>query len=127
MQQRLAAAARDHRGAEVRQLVHPALERLDGDRLGDLVVFVAVAAGDVAAPDRHDVHEQRVVGVDEAAHELARGARVARGLPKYVHGLSGSNSTYHPPDTARKAGKRSRQAMNGRLGRLNWRRARNVP
>ena len=44
------------------------------DRRRHLVVLVAVAAVDVAAADRDDLHEQRVGRMDESARELPQGA-----------------------------------------------------
>ena len=45
--------------------------------LGEIVEFVAVRAGQIAAPDRNDVDQQRMVGGRETLHDHLRAAEVS--------------------------------------------------
>ena len=76
MEHRLAAAEGDHRRAERRELVYTTFHQRGRHGRRHLVVLVAVAAVDVAAADRDDLHEERVGGVDQPARELPQGARL---------------------------------------------------
>ena len=73
MQHRLAAAEGDDRSAKGGELVDPREHLRRRDRLRHLVVFVAIAAIDVAATDGDDVHQQRMIRTGEAAQEFAHG------------------------------------------------------
>ncbi len=88
MEHRFAAAEGDHRRAELGELVDPRHHVLGRHRLRDLVVFVAVAAVDVAAADRDDVDEQRVVGAQQTASELADRSHLAADLPVSAHQIT---------------------------------------
>ena len=85
MQHRLAAAEGDDRRAKVRELVDARQHLVERHRLGDLVVLVAVAAVDVAAADRHEVDEQRMIGMRQAARELPHRPHRPAGPPIDVH------------------------------------------
>ena len=85
MEHRLAAAECDDRRSEVGQLVDPREHRLGRHRLGHLVVLVAVAAVDVAAADRHEMDEQRMIGAGETAREFADGPQRSARLPESTH------------------------------------------
>jgi len=60
VQERLAAADRHDRRAEISQTVDPANHFRDVDRLREIVEFVAICAGQIAASGRDDMHEQRM-------------------------------------------------------------------
>ena len=70
VEQRLAATDGDHRGAKLCQFVDPPEHRLGRDRFGEIVVFVAVVAGEIAAADGNNVRQQRVLGRDQSAQHL---------------------------------------------------------
>src|SRR5438128_113152 len=55
VEQRLATTDGDHRSAKFRQFVDPPEHRLGRDRFGEIVVFVAVLAGEIAAADGNNV------------------------------------------------------------------------
>ena len=70
MQQRLAAADGDHGRAQLAQLVHAAEHGLERHRLGEIVVLVAVFAGQIAAAHGDDVRQQRMIGGGQGAQHL---------------------------------------------------------
>ncbi len=82
MQQRLAAADRDHGGAQIGQMVQAVLHFIERDGAREIVEFVAIRAGEIAPPDGNDVDEQRMPSSRAAprrscaarAHECARSA-----------------------------------------------------
>ena len=79
VEHRLAAAEGDDRRARgSASLSIRAIISSSRHRLRDLVVLVAVAAVDVAAADRHDVHEQGMVGA-RRARERTRGPTARAG------------------------------------------------
>ncbi len=77
MQQRLAAADRDHGGAQVGQLVHAPQHQLGRHWLRKIVKLVAVSAGQIAAPDRDQVRQQRMVGRHHGLKDLPQSMGVA--------------------------------------------------
>ena len=62
MQQRFPAANGDERGAQRRQLVHAAVHLIQRNRIREIVVLIAVGAGEIAAPHGNDVDLNWVVG-----------------------------------------------------------------
>src|SRR5579864_6132406 len=62
MKQRLAAADRNHGSAERREAVNAAEHLLQRHRLREIVEFVAIGAGEIAAADGNDVREKRMPG-----------------------------------------------------------------
>ena len=85
VEHRLPPAEGDDRGAQVGELVDPRQHQVQRDRLRHLVVLVAVAAVDVAAADRHDVDEQRMVGGGKPAGKFPHGPHRTAGLPVNAH------------------------------------------
>ena len=69
MQQRLAAALRDDGGAQARQMVDAAEHLFERHGLRDFVVFVAVRAGEIAAPRGNDVRQDGMAGGSQAARD----------------------------------------------------------
>ena len=67
MGQRLAAGDADHGGAQAAEVVDAAVHLLERDRLGDLVVLVAVGAGQVAEAHGDDLRQHRVSRILEGA------------------------------------------------------------
>src|SRR5450759_3359677 len=62
VQQRLATAERDNGGSQARQLIDAVLHDVQSDRLGKIVVLVAIFTGEIAAANWDDVRQHRVVG-----------------------------------------------------------------
>ncbi len=86
MQQRLAAADRNHRRPQRSQLVHSLKHHFGGHGLRKIVVFVAVLAGQVAAPYGNDMRQQRMVRRSERARDHARPPQIAmEGLQTAAH------------------------------------------
>jgi hypothetical protein len=86
MQQRLAAADGDHRGAHVREQIDAAFHFVDRHRVREIVEFVAVGAGQIAAADRDDVNEQGMARGEEAPGHAAQFARArAQGTQSPPH------------------------------------------
>jgi len=77
MKQRLAAADGDHRGTKRSQLVHALKNGFGGNRLGKVIEFVAVFAGQIAAPDGNDVGQQGMVGRGQRVRDHPRSPEVA--------------------------------------------------
>jgi hypothetical protein len=77
MQQGLAAADGDDGGAHGTEAIDAAEHFVRGDRLREIVEFVAISAGKIAAADGNDVREERVSGGDEALGEHAEFAQLA--------------------------------------------------
>src|SRR5205823_5900307 len=77
MQHGLAAAEGDDRGAELGQFVDTPLHGGRWHRFRDFVVLVAVAAVDVASPDRDDLDEQRMGRVYQPARKFPRRSELA--------------------------------------------------
>src|SRR5215213_11522845 len=69
MEKRLAAAERDGGRAELGQPVDAAEEVFEGDRGRVVVILVAVAAGEIASPDRDQVSEYRMIRRKEPTGE----------------------------------------------------------
>ena len=61
VQQRLAPAKGDDRCAQSRQLVNAGLHHIHGNRLGEIVVLVAIGTGEIAAANRNDMRQDGVV------------------------------------------------------------------
>jgi len=74
VQQRLAAADRDDGRPQLAQLVDAAEHGVQRDWAGDIVEFVAVRAGQIAAAHGDDVGQQRVLGGN---NRLGHGAQAA--------------------------------------------------
>src|SRR5205823_3434429 len=92
MQHRFAAAERHDGGAQIGKPVDPMLQDAGRDRRRYFVVLVAVAAGDVEAPELDVLHERRGRGVDPPARDLTRGARFPadrRGEPHHAFDSTG--------------------------------------
>ena len=77
MQQRFAAADGDDGGAHGAQAIDAAEHILGGDRVREVVEFIAIGAGQIAAARGDDVHEQRMLGGDEALGDHAQLAQAA--------------------------------------------------
>ena len=77
MQQRLAAADGHRRGAHGAQPVNAPEHFLGRHRLREIVKFVAIRAGQIAAPYGNDVDQQRMAGRDEGLGELLQFAHPA--------------------------------------------------
>src|SRR5262245_8216879 len=88
VEHRLADAERDHRRAELGELVDAAAHDVACDWRRDLVVLVAVSAVDVAATNGYDLYEQRMRRVAQAAHDLADRARLAADNRQNTHEIS---------------------------------------
>jgi hypothetical protein len=76
VQQGFAAADDDQRGAEFGQAVDATMHFLDWHRRGNVVVLVAVGAGEIAAPHGDDMHLDGMVGGNEPLRdhlEFAKG------------------------------------------------------
>ena len=69
VQQGLAAADGDDRGAQAAEVVDALEHDFGVDRTGDVVVFVAVGAGEVAAADGDDVRHDGVAAMSGAPGE----------------------------------------------------------
>src|ERR1035438_5490565 len=61
MEQRFAAGNGDGAGAQFGQLIQTLVHHIEGDRLGVVVEFVAIGAGQIAAAHGDDVRQNRVV------------------------------------------------------------------
>src|SRR5581483_2930763 len=70
MEQRLASADSDDRGAQVRQLVHTAVHILQRHGLGKVIELVAVLASEIAAAHRNEVRQQRMIGSEQSAQHF---------------------------------------------------------
>jgi hypothetical protein len=57
------------------------LQDLGRDGLADLVVFEAVAAGEIAAPRDHEVRDDGAIAIEGGGGEPGREANVAQRLP----------------------------------------------
>jgi hypothetical protein len=68
----LAAADGNDRGAQIRQQVHSPQHLGQRYRRGHRVELVAVRAGEIAAPDRHDLREDRVLAGVHRTREHTR-------------------------------------------------------
>src|SRR5215470_3218447 len=66
MQQRLAPANGDDGRSKFSKAIDTAVHRLDRHWLRDVVVFVTVSAGEIAAPHWHDMCHYGMVGVRES-------------------------------------------------------------
>ena len=77
--QRLAAGDGDDAGAEPRQVVDAAEHLFDRDGLGDLIVLIAVGAGEIAEAHGHDLRHDDVVGRGEGMGD-------GRDLPDFAGG-----------------------------------------
>ena len=77
MQQRLAAADGDGGGAQRTQLVDALEHLVEGNRLGEIVEFVAVSARQIAAPHGNDVRQKRMVSRNHGTHNFAGPAQIA--------------------------------------------------
>jgi hypothetical protein len=85
VQRRLAPAERDYGGAQIGQTIDPSQHCFKRNGRGSLVVFVAVGAIQVAAPDRHDLRQNRVRCRLHGAHEHARLADLSVKLSDQLH------------------------------------------
>jgi len=85
MQRRLAAAQRDDSCAKIGQAIDPPQHGFEwhGGRM--FVVFIAIGAIQVAAPDGHDLCQNRVRGRLHGAHEHARLAELEVEPPDQAH------------------------------------------
>src|SRR5215470_999391 len=90
MHQRLAAADRDHRCAQFAEFIDPVQHLLGRDRLGEVVEFVAVRAGQIATPDRNQMRQQRVVnrgyGLDDLPDSVSIPGGRSYGAAKFDYG-----------------------------------------
>ncbi len=71
VEQRFAAADGDDVGAQIGQAVEPLVHGLDGHGLRDIVVFVAVAAGQVAAAHGNHVRQHGVIRRSQSLEDHA--------------------------------------------------------
>ncbi len=76
VKQGLATTDGNNRCPQRSQLVHPLEHGFGRNRFGKIVVFVAVFAGQIAAPRRDDVSQQRMVGRGERARDHAHPAQI---------------------------------------------------
>ena len=83
MQHRLAAADGDDGSAQRRQSIEPPEHFLGWHRRGKIVEFVAVRAGKVAAAHRNDMHQQRVLLVNEAPADARYRHDTSDGAPSH--------------------------------------------
>src|SRR6476646_7499997 len=72
MGQRLAARNRDDTGAEAGEMVDSAKHLIDRDRLGNLVVLVAIGAGEIAEAHGHDLRHDDVVSRGQSMSHNAK-------------------------------------------------------
>ena len=88
MGERLAAGDGDDAGAEAGEMVDAAEHLVDRDGLGDLVVLVAIGAGEIAEAHGHDLRHDHVVGGGQGMPHDAQLAQFAgRGLdPAFAAG-----------------------------------------
>ena len=75
MQQRFAAADGDDRSPHVGEQIEPLLHFFERHRLRLVVVLVAIAAIEIAAPHRNDVHEHRMLRRKQGFRNHAQLAR----------------------------------------------------
>lgn len=66
MKERFAAAEGDDAGFELAEEFDAMDHRIERDGLGEIVVFVAVGAGEIAAPDGDDVRHDRMIRIQRA-------------------------------------------------------------
>ena len=59
------------RRAHLRQAVDPPQHFGGVHRLREIIEFIAVRAGQIAAPDRNDVHQQRMPRRNQSLHHAA--------------------------------------------------------
>ena len=71
MHHRLAAGDRDNRGAEVGQLVETTLDDREIDRFRGVIVFVAIATGEIATAHRNEVGQHRMASRQQRARDKA--------------------------------------------------------
>jgi len=79
MQQRLTAADSDDGSAHLAETIDAAKHFLGGDGLREIVEFIAIRAGKIAATNRNDMSEQRVAGGEKSFGDHARFTQLAMG------------------------------------------------
>jgi len=76
MQQRFPAADRDHGSAQIAQLIHPPQHLFGRHGLRKIIELVAVGAGQIAAPDRDQMRQQRMVRRHHGLQDLPQSMNV---------------------------------------------------
>ena len=79
VQQRFAAGKREHERAQPSNVIDAALEHLHRHWRGDLVVFRAITAGEVATSGDYELHEQGPSCGGEHQRATCRAAQEIRG------------------------------------------------
>ena len=77
MQHRFTAAEGDHGGAEIFQLIDAPQHLFGRYGLGEIIELVAISASQIAAPDRNQMREQRMVGRHEGFEYLPQSMSIA--------------------------------------------------
>ena len=97
VQQRLAAGERQDAGAQVGQLVDPGDHHLGRDGLREIVVFVAVGAGQIAAADGNNVrHDGMARGGCPLNHDASFAKPTRQGFPSATQSKSRLSHRYNP-------------------------------
>jgi hypothetical protein len=76
MEQRFSAADGDDGRAKIAEEIDAAQHLVGGHGLGEIVELVAVGAGEIAAADRDEMREQRMVGRHDGLEDLAQAVHV---------------------------------------------------
>src|SRR5215471_14004993 len=98
MKQGLAAADRDDRYAESGEFVDAREHFGERNRLRGVVKFVAVSAGEIAAPDRDDLSEHRASAMLHGGSEHADlAATAADGGDLFAQGITDRHSCLDLP------------------------------
>src|SRR6476646_6730198 len=69
MQQRFTTADGDQRSAQSRQLVNAAVHLFQRNRIREIVVLIAIGAGEIAAPHRNDVYLNRMISREQTLRD----------------------------------------------------------
>jgi hypothetical protein len=91
MKQGLAAGQRYENGSHIGQQVQPAAQNVEIDRIGNKVVFIAIAAIEIAAARNHNLHQTRAGAVSKSGKDTKDRTGQRLCLP-----LAGLNPSFNP-------------------------------